>query len=182
MKQPFFHPICVDLDGTLIETDATMHAWCALARSNLFLFVRSLFWLRKGRAHFKDRLGKQGRFEAAELPYRASVLEWISNQKAKGHKIILATGSNERIAHSVAKHLGIFDQVLASDHRTNLKGKNKAKILVATFGDGNFDYIGDHTLDLHVWKHAHRAIVVAGNVSLERKVRELRPLVETLSS
>ena len=49
------------------------------------------------------------------LPYRPDVLEFLRSQKQAGRRLILATGSDRRMADAVAAHLGIFDDVLASD-------------------------------------------------------------------
>jgi hypothetical protein len=49
--------------------------------------------------------------------------------------LILATASNTKYAEQVAFHLGLFDQVLASDSRTNLSGSGKRDRLVAAFGE-----------------------------------------------
>ena len=69
-------------------------------------------------------------------------------------------------ANGIAHHLGCFDQVLATEKGINLAGKNKANHLLNLFGDKNFDYAGDSSVDLHVWAHAANAIVVSSSSSL----------------
>ena len=73
---------------------------------------------------------------------------------------MLATASNRKFADQVARHLGYFDRVYASDGQTNLSSRVKAERLVQSYGEGGYDYVGDSTKDLAVWQHARRAIVV----------------------
>jgi hypothetical protein len=74
--------------------------------------------------------------------------------------LVLATAFDEKGAMLVANHVGLFDEVLASDGKTNLRGKNKLKALAKKFGERGFDYAGNSSADLAVWRGAREAIVV----------------------
>lgn len=67
----------------------------------------------------------------------------------------------EELATRVAAHLGIFDEVLASDGIVNLVGSRKRNVLETRFGKGGFDYIGDSRRDLAIWQIARQSYVVA---------------------
>ncbi len=61
------------------------------------------------------------------------LLAWLKEQQAQGAKLVLATASECRIADSVARHLGIFDEVLATQD-INLSSKNKRDELLRRYG------------------------------------------------
>ena len=91
---------------------------------------------------------------------------------------MLATAADSLVAESVAKHLGFFDIVMASDGKRNLNGQAKARCLSERFGVRGFDYIGNSTADVPVWAEAHAAIVVCenGRSRLPERVRETTPV------
>ena len=60
----------------------------------------------------------------------------------------------------IANHVGLFDEVLGSDGKTNLRAENKLKALVAKFGEHGFDYAGNSAADFSVWRGAREAVVV----------------------
>ena len=70
------------------------------------------------------------------------------------------------MAKPVADYTGLFDEVLGSDGRTNLRSENKLKALVAKFGERGFDYAGNSSADLAVWRGAREAIVVNASRAL----------------
>ena len=73
---------------------------------------------------------------------------FLRQEKQSGRRLVLATASNERIARAVANHLGIFDEVVASDAGHNLSSHEKLAALQEKFGKGNFDYIGNSHADI----------------------------------
>jgi 4-hydroxybenzoate polyprenyltransferase len=96
-------------------------------------------------------------------------------QRAHGRTIVLATAADERGARAVADHLGLFDDVIASDGKTNLKGVAKARALAARFPEG-FVYAGDSAADLAVWRAARRPILVNASEGLTHKVKRAHDL------
>src|SRR5579862_916922 len=123
-------PLVVDLDGTLIKTDLLWEHLTRLLRRNPFSVFQILFWWTRGRAYLKQQLARQVQVDAASLPYNENFLDWLREQKSSGRKIILATASDFQMARPVADYVGIFDEVFASDGKTNLRSKNKLKLLV----------------------------------------------------
>jgi 4-hydroxybenzoate polyprenyltransferase len=94
------------------------------------------------------------------LPYHSEFLAYLKAQHAMQRKLILATASDRRFALGIASYLGIFSDVLGTTSERNLSGPEKAKVLLAQFGEKGFDYAGNANPDLVVWTHARRAIVV----------------------
>lgn len=176
-------PLVTDLDGTLIRTDAGLEAIATLARRRPAMLAVLLAALPVcGLAAFKRRVAGRVELDPACLPYDLDFLGFLHAQRARGRSIYLATASDEKHAHAVARHLnGLFTRVYASDGRVNLKGARKAALLVTLFGERGFDYAGDARADLGVWPYARRAILVRGTAALERRLRAAAAEVEVFS-
>ncbi len=153
-------PLCVDLDGTLIRSDLLLESILVLLKLNILYIFRLPLWLIKGKAHFKQRIAETVDLEIEFLPYNEPFLTYLREQKAFGRILILATSSNRKYAEQIAQYLAIFDQVLASDANTNLSGPSKRQHLVDAFGKGGFDYAGNAAIDLKIWSHARKALLV----------------------
>lgn len=156
-------PLAVDLDGTLISTDALVEAVFAMIKSNPLTLVQLPFWLLSGKAHAKRMIVSKGKIDAKLLPYRQDVLDWLKKEHAMGRELILITASDVLIANQVAAHLSLFSKVLGSDGKTNLSAHKKSEVLTALYGEKKFSYAGNITADLTVWKKAHDAVVVGGD-------------------
>ncbi|MFZ1775235.1 MAG: UbiA family prenyltransferase [Rhizobiaceae bacterium] len=154
-------PLAVDLDGTLIATDLLWEGLFQLLRVNVLYVFMVPFWLMAGPQRLKHEIASRVCLAAADLPYRADVLERLKFEKASGRKLILATGSPRAFADAVAAHLGLFDEVLASDIAVNLTSSAKRDALVARFGDGGFDYAGNSSHDVKIFDAARHSLVVS---------------------
>jgi apolipoprotein N-acyltransferase len=159
-------PLVVDLDGTLIKTDLLWESIARLLRRNPFALFAILFWWTRGRAFLKKKLAARVRIDPAALPYNESFLKFLREQKNAGRKIILATASDLQMAKPVADFTGLFDEVLGSDGKTNLRSGNKLAALVKKFGERGFDYAGNSSADLAVWRCSREAIVVNASRAL----------------
>jgi 4-hydroxybenzoate polyprenyltransferase len=171
MQKPMPVPrsiICVDLDGTLSQTDTLLEAILMLAKQSPLSLLLLPFWLIKGKAHFKAEIARRVNFDAGALLYRASLLDWLKLEHERGSQLVLATGATERIARVVASHLGIFDEIIASDDRINLTGSAKAQALNERFG--SFTYIGNDTVDLPVWREAQAAMLAVDDPREEKRL------------
>ena len=162
-------PLVVDLDGTLIKTDLLWESLTQWLRQNPLRIFPVLFWWTHGRAFLKQQLARRVKLDPAALPYTEKFLAWLREQKAAGRQIILATASDLHMAKPVADYAGVFDDVLASDGHTNLRGKNKLRALVEKFGERGFDYAGNSSVDLAVWPGARHAIVVNARPSVQKR-------------
>ena len=161
--------LCVDLDGTLIRTDLLWESLARLLRRNPFQLLSVLFWWMRGRAHLKQQLNRRVTIDPAALPYHEPFLAYLREQKAAGRKLVLVTASDRDMALPVANHVGLFDEVLGSDGKTNLRGANKLKVLVAKFGERGFDYAGNSSADFAVWRGAREAIVVNASAAVLKR-------------
>lgn len=162
-------PLVVDLDGTLIRTDMLHESVLRALRDSPLEILRFPGWLSGGKAVFKRHLAERLDFDPGCLPYNHELLEWLKEQRAQGRKLILCTASDLSIATAIAKHLGIFAEVIASDGVTNLAGRHKAEALAQRFGRAGFDYAGNSCADLAVWQRARRAVVVNASLDLAEK-------------
>jgi apolipoprotein N-acyltransferase len=172
-------PLCVDLDGTLIKTDLLWESLARLLRRNPFQLLPVLFWWTRGRANLKRQLVRRVTVDPAALPYHGPFLAWLREQKAAGRKLVLVTASDHDMALPVANHLGLFDEVLGSDGKTNLRGANKLKVLIAKFGERGFDYAGNSSVDFTVWRGAREAVVVNASAAVLKGALECTRLGPT---
>lgn len=153
-------PVYVDLDGTLIRSDLLWETLFLFARQQPLQFWRVFGWLARGKAVLKDELAARVEFDATSLPYREEVVAALQAERESGRHIVLATASNERLAHAVADHLGFFDEVLASDRTTNLSADRKLRRIEASCGPQGFDYYGNSEDDVCLLEAARQATVV----------------------
>jgi 4-hydroxybenzoate polyprenyltransferase/phosphoserine phosphatase len=151
-------PLVVDLDGTLIKSDLLLESLFSRLGADPAALFGLLVALRSGKAHFKDVLARRVDLDVATLPYDATVLGLIEAARAAGRRVFLASASNEKFVSAVAAEVGLFDGWFASDAGANLSAEAKAGRLVAAFGEGGFDYIGNDKADLPVWAAAARRI------------------------
>ena len=164
--------LAVDLDGTVLRTDSLWESLLVLLREQPLALVSVALALRQGRAAFKAQVAERVLPEVATLPLNEPLLAWLASERQAGRRLVLTTAADRRIAEAVAERVGLFDAVLASDAGCNLKGGAKAAELVARFGAGGFDYVGDAHADLPVWRAARRAVVVGGP-DVERAARQV---------
>jgi 4-hydroxybenzoate polyprenyltransferase len=174
-------PLCVDLDGTLLRGDLLWESLALLLRDKPWLVFALPVWLMAGRAALKRRILQHVRVPVESLPYNAELVEWLRLEKASGRPIILATASDQTLADSLARHLDLFDGVLGSDGVTNLKGSDKLAELRARYG-ANFDYVGNSSADLAIWKACREAILVDTPAHVERTARQTAVVSRVFSS
>lgn len=169
-------PLVVDLDGTLILTDLLHESALGLLTQDPIKALKAPLMLTKGKAQFKHYIAKHVDIDASTLPYHESFLTWLKQQKAQGRFLVLCTASDARYANAVAAHLEIFDEVIAtnqSNTQINLAGNHKAHALIQRFGNKQFDYAGNSSVDLFVWQHARSAIVVNASARLLKQTQAI---------
>src|SRR5436190_22385964 len=105
-------PLCVDLDGTLTAGDTSWEAFLLLAKHRPLDLFRVPGWLSKGRGYLKDQIFQRVMPDATHFPYRQDLLEMLRAMKNEGVRLVLATGSDRRMAAAVADHLRIFDEYI----------------------------------------------------------------------
>jgi len=149
--------IVVDLDGTLINSDLLHESMSKFLLKNPFSIIYIFFWILRGRAYLKNRIAEIIDIDISVLPYNQLTIDWIRQKKNSGHKVILATGSNEKYAQQISDHLNFFDEVLASNSKKNFTSFEKAKLLNDRFGKFGYEYLGNSKADIAVWMSAAKA-------------------------
>ncbi len=167
-------PLFVDLDGTLVKSDTLFDSLLLLARVNPTLLFKFPQWLAGGKAGVKAQVAAAVSLDVAHLPYNRELLEYLREEHRAGRTLYLATGADGVLARRIAEHLGIFEEVLASDGATNLTGGNKLAGLRRHLPQGEFDYIGNAVPDLPLLKEARQPMVANPDASLRRSLRAHR--------
>lgn len=164
--------LCIDLDGTLIYSDAFIESILLFLKKYPYLILHIFFWFLKGKVYLKNKIYAKVSIDASSLPYNFELIEYIKEEKNKGRKVYLATASHISVAQSVDTYLNLFDDILATDKKgKNLKSANKRDRLVELFGKGNYDYAGDCSADYKVWDSSNAAIIVSDDLSFINKVK-----------
>lgn len=155
-------PLAVDLDGTLIKTDLFFESSVIFLRSNPARLFKMIYWLLfKGRVYLKYKLEKAVDLNFKCLPYNHKAIHWLREEKSKGRKLILVTGSTQGHAEKINSHLNLFEECYGVNlERKRLTGHNKAQFLIQLFGKKNFDYVGNSFIDFHVWKGSRKGMIV----------------------
>lgn len=174
-------PLCVDLDGTLLRTDVLIEGVLVLLsdRNGIGKLPRLL---ATSLPAFKQKVGVHAGLAPETLPFNTELIEFLRGQKANGRNIVLATAADERTARAIVDHLGLFDDIIATNSMLNLKGEAKAKELVRRYGQKGFDYAGDSRADLAVWRCADEIIIVNASRAVARKARMLGRVVGEFDS
>ncbi|KWF03468.1 UbiA family prenyltransferase [Burkholderia pseudomultivorans] len=167
-------PLVVDLDGTLLRSDVLIESgFCYLKSAPLRCFAPLGWLLRGGKPVLKSQLAIGTELDVSVLPFDPQIVEWLKEERANGRTIVLATASHEKYAHAIARHLELFDDVLATDEQVNLSSHRKKDRLVARFGEHGFDYAGNSRDDLPVWRAAERAYVVNAPATVRRAAEKV---------
>jgi len=167
-------PLCVDLDGTLINTDMLYESTLFMLKKNpLSVLIIPFILIFNGKAFLKRFISNKFIFDPAVLPFNLEFVRFLHHQHAMGRQLILCTASDYLIANAIAKNLGIFAEIMATDGSVNLEGKRKAEALVRRFGEKGFDYAGNSGADLEIWLHSRNAIVVNGSRGLLKNASTL---------
>lgn len=159
LSDPALPALVIDLDGTLTPTDTLIESVLELAKHHPLQLLALPGWLLRGRAVLKAEVARRAAPDPTLLPWNEDLLAYIRQERSRGRRIVLATAAHRTIADAVAQHLQLFDDVIASDAGSNLKGERKLAAIRSLVG-GDFVYAGDSTADLPIWRGAAGAILV----------------------
>ncbi|OWV65423.1 hypothetical protein ATY76_19470 [Rhizobium sp. R339] len=174
-------PLVVDLDGTLVRSDLLIETAFSELSHRPYSAVDLVSALCGGKARLKHRLSQPVDFDPAILPYDEEVLKVIRTAREEGRPIYLASASHERLVSAVAEHLGLFTGWFATSETSNCAADVKAEKLVAAFGEGGFDYIGNDAADLPVWRHAAKSYAIRTSHAVAQKLTRQCANVQYLS-
>ena len=169
--------LIVDLDHTLIDTDLLVKSSFGVLRKSPWLILHYFLWLSKGKGYLKDQLVRRFEINVTHLPYNKTVINYVRQRKDEGNRVILATASHKNYAFAIAKYLQLFDDVMATNKDLNLSSYIKAEKLIERFGEGNFDYVGDHMRDLPVWEASKLSIIVNASRRVISRTEHLNRLI-----
>jgi 4-hydroxybenzoate polyprenyltransferase/phosphoserine phosphatase len=168
-------PLVVDLDGTLVYSDLLWECVALLLKRRPHLLLMMPFWLLfHGRAGLKRRLAERAALDPGQIVFNKDLMEFLAAERARGRMLVLATAADQKLAEAVAARTGLFHRVHGSSNGRNLKGKSKADLLRATYGECGFEYAGNSVFDLPIWKIAAAAYVVGS----ERTARQAAAVTE----
>ncbi len=165
-------PIAVDLDGTLFRTDLLFECVLRLVRQKPWLLPLIPFWLVRGKGYLKRRVFEGITLNYSLLPVNEPLVAWLREEKTHGRPVLLATAAHEQLAVQAVAHLDLFDAVLGSDDRNNLKGPAKAAALQRMCESG-FAYAGNSAADFAVWKLSKQAIVVDAGAGVRARAERV---------
>lgn len=166
-------PLCVDLDGTLIRGDISVEALLLAFKHNPLKTFAAILSGCGSLPKTKVNIAKLANPDpAASIPIKDFV-SYLQNQKSEGRKIILISASTDSQVKTFGDFFGLFDESIGSSDKRNLKGSGKADYLVERFGEKQFDYAGNSSADLPVWKKSRKSIVVNANPSVIKKARKI---------
>ncbi|MBS44186.1 MAG: hypothetical protein CMH83_13685 [Nocardioides sp.] len=172
-------PLVVDLDGSLLRGDllhetATRHLLAAPLTAGPDL----LRWTVAGPARLKTELAVRTDLDVTALPYHREVLAWVRAEQARGREVVLASASHESLVAAVGEHVGV-PNTLGTTAERNLRSEHKAAALVERYGEGGFEYVGNHRHDVAVWEHAAVAHVVGGSSRVASAAAAAAPVGRT---
>lgn len=173
--------LVVDLDGTLTPADTLHEGLIKLLKAHPFDALRLPAWLSDGKERFKREVAVRAPLDVSLLPYNELVLDRVRAARAAGRRTVLATASDAAVAHAIAEHLGLFDDVVASEAGNNLSGPHKRNALVERFGLGGFDYMANAAVDKPIWLAARTAILVNASPALASDMKNTKEHVEILT-
>ena len=175
-------PLVVDLDGTFIKKDLLHEGLKLLLRKNFLYIFSCCLWILKGKVYLKNRLFQKVRIDLQTLQINNEVLHFLRKESNKGRKIILATASLESYAKEIGGFYPFFDEVYGTQRNTNLKGKNKLKLLLQLYGFKKFDYIGNSFSDLVIFQSCRYAYLVNASKVLGKKIHKVADVKKIYSS
>jgi 4-hydroxybenzoate polyprenyltransferase/phosphoserine phosphatase len=166
--------IAVDMDGTLLRADLSWELLVAYVWPAPWRIGRVLAWaVGGGLARLKARLADEVVIDGRRLPWNDEVVRWCESKVLNGGRVVLATASPLKSAREVTAHFGFIFEVLGSDEIRNFKAGEKADGLTTRFGAEGFDYVGNSSADVPVWRAAKSAFFVGNDTKRDRYEVEL---------
>ena len=107
-------PLCVDLDGTLLNTDTIVESALLAVKKKPFLLFVIPFWIFWGKNFFKTKITDLAIPDIKSLPYNLPFLEYLKEEKKTGRYLVLTTATTTNIANEIENHLNIFDEVIVA--------------------------------------------------------------------
>lgn len=174
--------LAVDLDGTLLRGDLLAEGLVRLVLPRAWRIVGAVGALaRGGRAGLKSWVGNAVELNGLGLPWNSEAVAFCASWAERGGQVVLATAADAQAARRVTSHFPFISRVIGSEGGRNLKGAAKAAGLVEAFGVEGFDYVGDSSADVPVWRAAKNAWLVGTERERTAFGRELDKPLQTIA-
>ncbi len=170
-------PLVLDVDDALLRTDMLHETATAYLKANPLRIFNLVGWLFQGKAVLKRKLSESVPLDVENLPVNEDLVAYARDAHTNGRKVGLATAADDLLAKRLGRRFDFVDFVIASDGINNLKGVNKAAVLVERFPDG-FAYAGDSRSDLDVWAVSQSIVLAGASSDTARKARALGKPIE----
>lgn len=175
-------PLAVDIDGTLTHSDFSWECMLQAVKVKPWVLFLVLIWRLSGKAYMKARLYEIAgeKVDVELLPYKQEVLALMQTYEASGQQVVLASGSDARYVNRIAAHLKLATPThFGTAGKRNLTSSRKAATLKEAFPDG-FDYVGNSSADLAVWRAARKGFGTGFGRGLESRARKVADDFEML--
>ena len=176
-------PLAVDFDGTLQLSDMNWEGFVWLLKRRPWACVM-MIWLLATQGRGVMKMAMQEWAErwhwVPRVPLDGRVVKLMEVAKAEGREVVVVTGSAERLVAATMQKMHLDYPVIGTTGETNLVRDAKASAMVARWGEGGFDYIGNSSDDLRVWPHARHAIVANARRQVVALAMESSYVVEVL--
>jgi 4-hydroxybenzoate polyprenyltransferase len=171
-------PLVVDLDNSLLRVDVLAEWSIRLAIQRPLRFV---FGLATQRSSLPLKRFVASHFSvSSDLPHNMNVLKLIETAQQSGHDVFIATASLPSIVIPIGERIEGIREVFSSEEK-NLKGVEKARLLVQRFGTEGFDYVGDSKSDLVIWNQSRHAFFAGARREFQKIQRESTKQIFDLS-
>tara|TARA_R110001583_G_scaffold195527_1_gene375371 strand:- start:8365 stop:9798 length:1434 start_codon:yes stop_codon:yes gene_type:complete len=171
-------PLVVDMDGSLLKTDMLYESFVSSIGNSITTIFKVPLWLFKGKFNLKQSLAEGSSIELDHIPYNEELFSFLEEEHAAGRAIYLASAGAPKLVKAVAEHTDLFEGFFVSENGENFSSQNKASFLVNKFGLQGFDYVGNSSADLDVWKVARKAIAVNCSSSLVNQIKsKVEPII-----
>jgi 4-hydroxybenzoate polyprenyltransferase len=138
---PGNRPLCVDFDGTLTPVNTTDEALLALIKTAPRNLLQLLAGSRAGAAA-SGALANAGRLlDAASLPRRHELIDWLRQQRRDGRRLVLLVDGDAGTAQRFAEPLQLFDAILTTVPAGGTPAQRKLQTLRAEFCADGFDFV-----------------------------------------
>lgn len=157
---PSSDPLYVDLRHGLLRSDVVAERALRLLKQSPWYLFHMLVWMLRGWAFVQKNVAARSDPEPATLLYFDDAVRAALRAKERGTRVVLVAGEDMELARSIASHLGLFDDVLASGASAQAK-------LIAIRGDarGAFCYAGADPPGSPLWEHASSAVFVGARAA-----------------
>ncbi len=181
-REPKTPVICADVDGTILATDLLYESLLFVVKREPLTLLALPFWLMRGRPFLKEMLARRAQSLAFDLlPLHDGVVDYLRQSASEGQRVLLASASHRSLVEPIAKRLGFVSGVIATDGGANCKGSAKAQAIRQQVGDTAWEYVGDSSADMDVWREATSVVCVASRDGFARRVEAAYPGAKVIS-